>query len=212
MSKIIPKDQLTAYQRWEMAAIDEVETTPQQPQAQGQSVAAVMLPTAEDLQRLQDQAHHEGYQAGYQEGRKRAQQDVDAVKRTLASMGESLSMLDQQVAQDILDLSLEIAKQMIRQALKVKPGLLLPMVREAMNSLPSIGAHPAVVLHPEDAVLVRSFLDADMRQHGWRILEDSRMNRGGCRIETSSSEIDASLQTRWKRVVAALGESDEWLE
>ena len=121
-------------------------------------------------------------------------------------------MLDQQVAQDLLDLSLEVAKQMVRQSLKVKPGLVLGMVREAMNSLPSISGHPSVVLHPEDAVLVRSFLEADIKQHGWRILEDSRMNRGGCRIETSNSEVDATLQTRWKRVVAALGESDEWLE
>jgi flagellar assembly protein FliH len=212
MSKIIPKDQLTAYQRWEMAALDEGETPSGSQLREGQSVAKVMLPTAEELQRIQEQAHQEGYQAGYSEGRKRAQQDVETIKRTLHSMGESLAMLDQQVAQDLLDLSLEVAKQMVRQSLKVKPGLVLGMVREAMNSLPSISGHPSVVLHPEDAVLVRSFLETDIKQHGWRILEDSRMNRGGCRIETSNSEVDATLQTRWKRVVAALGESDEWLE
>jgi len=38
------------------------------------------------------------------------------------------------------------------------------------------------------------------------------MERGGCRIESANSEIDATLDVRWKRIVAALGRDDAWLE
>jgi flagellar assembly protein FliH len=46
---------------------------------------------------------------------------------------------------------------------------------------------------------------------GWKIFEDARIERGGVRIETANSQIDASLETRWNRVVAALGQDTTWL-
>ena len=46
---------------------------------------------------------------------------------------------------------------------------------------------------------------------GWKIFEDARVEHGGARIETATSQIDASLETRWKRVVAALGQDTSWL-
>ena len=44
---------------------------------------------------------------------------------------------------------------MLRQALEVKPELLLPVVRAAIDSLPHNTQHPHIRLHPQDAVLVR---------------------------------------------------------
>ena len=38
------------------------------------------------------------------------------------------------------------------------------------------------------------------------------MERGGCRVETANSQIDASLATRWKRVVSSIGQDNSWLE
>jgi flagellar assembly protein FliH len=38
------------------------------------------------------------------------------------------------------------------------------------------------------------------------------MERGGCRFLTGSSEIDATLENRWRRIVAALGRDDAWLD
>jgi len=47
---------------------------------------------------------------------------------------------------------------------------------------------------------------------GWKILEDTRMARGGCRVETANSQIDATLPSRWQRVLAAIGQEGSWLE
>jgi flagellar assembly protein FliH len=43
------------------------------------------------------------------------------------------------------------------------------------------------------------------------VVEDSQMARGGCRLETAQSEIDATLENRWKRVLESLGQSGDWL-
>jgi hypothetical protein len=66
MSGFIPKEKLTAYQRWEVAAFDEVadaDATKRRAQANGsagqeeESDPAALLPTAEDIERIHNEAH-----------------------------------------------------------------------------------------------------------------------------------------------------------
>jgi flagellar assembly protein FliH len=81
-----------------------------------------------------------------------------------------------------------------------------------MNALPQASHHPVLILNPEDATLVRSFLEADIAHANWKIQEDSRIERGGCRIESANSEIDATIEERWNLVAESLGRDDKWLE
>jgi flagellar assembly protein FliH len=46
----------------------------------------------------------------------------------------------------------------------------------------------------------------------WRIVEDHRVEPGGCRVVSPTCEVDATLATRWKRVVEALGRDASWIE
>jgi flagellar assembly protein FliH len=119
--------------------------------------------------------------------------------------------MDEQVARELLDLSLDIARQVLHQALKVNPELLLGVVREAIGTLPHVNQGAHLVLNPDDAALVRERMGEQLSHSGWKIFEDARVERGGARIETANSQIDASLETRWNRVVAALGQDTKWL-
>jgi flagellar assembly protein FliH len=180
----------------------------------------VKLPTAEELERVHRDAHREGYDAGqregyaagYQSGQAQAQAEAERLRQLADALEAELKSLEHELGQEMLALSLDIAKQMLRQALKVKPELLLPVVRSAMESLPQNTQHPHIHLHPEDAVLVREMLGAELAHAGWRIVEDPRLNRGGCMIETSSVEVDASLPSRWHRLATALGQDNSWLD
>ena len=75
----------------------------------------------------------------------------------------------------------------------------------------SFGQHARLVLHPEDAALVRTHLGPQLEAANCALTEDAALARGGCRVETDGAEVDATMETRWSRVVAALGASDEWL-
>lgn len=208
MSNIVPKEKLSAYQRWEMDAFDETH-----------AANAVELPTAEAIEQIQQQAHQEGYQEGLQQGREQgyreggeqALQEAQRLNQLLVKVNETLQQLDQEMAQQMLELALGIARQMLRQALPVLPELVLPVVQEAINSLPQANQQPQLILHPQDAVLVRSRLETELAHGHWRVVEDSQMARGGCRLETAQSEIDATLENRWKRVLESLGQSGDWL-
>jgi flagellar assembly protein FliH len=95
----------------------------------------------------------------------------------------------------------------------VHPEVVLPVIREAIASIPQGSLHPRLMLHPQDAALVRSVLDANqITPAPWRIVEDARLERGGCRVETATSELDASVESRWKAVVASLGREERWVD
>jgi flagellar assembly protein FliH len=196
-----PKKGLTAYQRWELPSFDA-------PQARVDAIPAARLPTAAEFEQMQQQAHEEGYQAGYAEGAQKSQRLGDL----LSALEKELQQVDRQITQGLLDLALEVAKQMLQQALKVKPELLLGVVHQAVNELPHFSQNTHLVLHPADAELVRESMGEQLAHTGWKIFEDAQMERGGCRVETAHGQIDATCATRWKRIVASIGQDDTWLE
>lgn len=194
---IIAPENLTAWQRWEAPNLDSRLRT-----------GGVELPTASQIEDIQRQAREEGFQIGHAEGMQKAMQE----NRRLADLINALeTRIDEQVAHELLALSLDIARQVLHQALKVNPDLLLGVVREAIGTLPHYNQGAHLVLHPDDAVLVHERMGEQLSHSGWKIFEDARVERGGARIETATSQIDASLETRWKRVVGALGQDTSWL-
>jgi flagellar assembly protein FliH len=208
MSEIeTPKEQLTAYQRWELPSFDGTGTTDHPAR-----VAASGLPTAAQLEQMHQQAHEEGYRAGHAEGMRQAAQESLRIGEVMTSLDVQLKQVDQQVVQVLLDLALEVARQMVRQALQVKPELLLKVVHEAVSSLPHFNQTAHLILHPEDAALVRAGMGDQLNHSGWKIFEEPSMMRGGCRVETAHSQIDATLPKRWQQVVAHIAQDSAWLE
>lgn len=250
-SGFIPKEKLSAYERWELAAFDEE-------QASGASAApgtlsasagtaqpgTVQLPTAEEIERIYNEAHEsglaagqasghaEGYAAGhaegltaghaegreaghaegYQAGLAEAAAEAAQIQAIGDNLRHSLAAIDQEVADELLAVAVEIASQVLRRSLAVRPELLLPTIREAMSALPLHHGHPALYLNPADAALVRTHIGEQLAHSGWRIIEDGSITAGGCRIESGASEVDATLETRWRRALEAIGTSSEWLE
>lgn len=174
------------------------------------------LPTAEEIESIHQQAyqagHQEGVTAGYQEGRAKAEAEAVRLAQIISVLDGDLQRFDENLSQSLLSLALDIARQMLREALRVKPELVLPVIREAVNALPQANQHLHLKLHPDDAALVRSLMEDELSHFHWKVIEDSRLERGGCLVETANSEINATMESRWKRVLAALGREGEWLE
>ena len=198
---LIPKEQLSAYERWEMNSFD----TP------GQR-GPVSLTTVAQVEKIHQQARDDGYQAGLNEGRQRAGVEVERFAALAAIFASETAELDQQLAQQVLDVALAVARQMLRTALDVKPDLILPLVQEAIRSLPVLGQDRRVCLHPQDAALARDLAGESLKVSGWTIVEDTAMARGGCVVSSSHGEIDATLDARWRRIVGALGRDGGWLD
>jgi flagellar assembly protein FliH len=99
---------------------------------------------------------------------------------------------------------------MLKTSLEVRPENVLGIIREALNALPYVTRPARLIVHPDDAILVRQELDEELDDL-WQVVEDRTMERGGCCIETGANQIDASNATRWKRIAEALSSNQEWL-
>ena len=59
---------------------------------------------------------------------------------------------------------------------------------------------------------IRGAMGEELDKGGWIVSDDMSIERGGCRIDTPSNQIDAQVQARWTRLAHAVGKNLEWLE
>lgn len=213
MSSAIPKEQQTAYQRWEMASFGD-----ERPSAMRTSAPAAAL--AEQIANSREEARVTGYAAGFEAGRAaglgagraEAALDLSHLRKVAETFGSEVAQANELIAEDVLDLALDLAKAMLKTALAVRPELITPIVGAAIRYLPTLQQPALLFLHPADALLIREHMGEELTKAGWRVAEDGQMERGGCRVETASNQIDASTSTRWQRIAAALGKESDWME
>lgn len=213
---------LTAWERWELASFDNGTVVAANGAAMHAAAAEktnVPLDRAE-IERICAQAREDGYQAGYQAGLQMGKRDGYAAGQTTGKeeaarigkaaneLDQALQEFDQQVADELLALAVEIARQVVRKEIAARPETILGIVNEALTYLPH--QHAAIHLNPEDASLVRSYLGDVLTHAGHRILEEPTLKRGDCLLEAGGSQIDASTATRWRRVVESLGSNAPW--
>ena len=214
MSSALPKEKQSAYQRWELASFgDERPKVAETPQI-------TLAQLNEQIAAAREQGHREGYAAGHaegldlglKEGRATADEEVARFKEVAVSFQNDVTHANELIARDVLDVALDLAKAMLKSALQVRPELVMPIVGEAVRYLPSVQQPAILLLHPEDAKIVRQYMDDELNKAGWRITDDPHIDRGGCRVETASNQIDASMPTRWQRITSALDKQSDWLE
>ena len=205
-SSVIPKEQMTPYQRWEIPNFDHAQTS--------RSVAGTSR-IADELGELQKKSRDDGYAAGHSEGYaaglQQARTEAAQIHTLMQNLQEGINHIDQELAQSLLDLSLEVARKMATESLKVKPEIILEVIRTAIASLPHFNQNAHLILHPQDAELVREQMGEQLIHAGWKIFTDSKIQCGGCKLETAHSNIDATVQERWNHIVESIGQDQSWL-
>lgn len=97
-----------------------------------------------------------------------------------------------------------IVRQLVRREVKSDPNLIVGVVREALSILPVNSRNVRLMVHPEDAELIREIYALGDTEVGWSLVEDPVINRGGCKVVTDTSQIDATLDSRLASLIAPL--------
>jgi len=176
----------TAFQRWELPH----------------------LLTANQMEQVQKQAYEEGFARGQADGLTAAgTQTAARLAQLLAimnSLAAPLKELDDRAELELVTLAMNAARLIVRRELKTDPAQVLAAVREAMAALPAAARNVRLHLHPEDAVLVREHMKLNEEDHAWKVVEDPALARGGCKVLTDTSQIDASLEARLTAILATV--------
>jgi len=210
MSKIIGKDQSNDCESWILPSIGDANSS---------SNSSIL--TASQIEKLQKQAYEEAYAEGHRQGleqglaaaTEQTQARITVFDGLMSSLAKPFTDLDTKVDEELVILVKSLVKQMVRRELKTDPGQVMAVIREAIESLPVASRHLQLRLHPEDAALVHEFYKLGEDDNAWDVVEDPLISRGGCKVITDVTQVDATLETRLSQLFAnVFGERQQDVE
>lgn len=213
------------WQRWQMLSLDprdamreivpELPAEPAPPPIDFEALDAMREGArkegyAQGYTQGQTQGYGDGHREGYARGLEGARNEAARLQQLADNFRDALSRADGEIADTLIGLALDVARQLVRKTLSEDPAAVLPAARELLAAEPPLAGAPCLLLHPDDVALVQTHLQGELEAAGWTVRADPSIARGGCVASAASGELDATLPTRWSRVVKALGRNDPW--
>jgi len=174
------------------------------------------------LQAEREQAWAEGFAQGRAQGEQETraamaeplQQALQAnalrMGELLHGMADQLLSSEQKISRQLLELACDIARQVVRQELKVNTRQLRTVIGEALEMIVDDGLPATVRMHPDDLALMKDALIETLGENAPEFAADVTITPGGCLIHTPSMAVDATVEKRWARAVGNLGLSVDW--
>lgn len=170
--------------------------------------------TAGELSAIQEEAYAEAFQQGLNQGLAQAEAQMSAQqeqqKEKLAFLENLISLfqvplehLDQEVEAELAALVTLLLKQLFRREVKLDPAQIIGVIREAIAVLPINSRQVKLLLHPEDAAIVRTAYSESGKTLEWELVEEASISQGGCRLITPESRIDVTMENRITAMITA---------
>lgn len=165
-------------------------------------------------------SYHDELKKGYEEGLKKAQQEINEYKSNFESVinaiENSVKIFDDEVVEAINQLAVSISKQIIRRELQTNSEQVVSVVKEAIKLLPLDNSRLIIHLNPSDISAMQKVFNQDDMVNSYSLVEDPSVQRGGCKLATDDSIIDATIDSQIAQIAASIlgsqrnaGRSDE---
>ncbi len=218
---------------WQLPDInDAAQAEPAEPEL-SEEEKALQQALEQGYQEGLQKGHAEGYQKGHQEGleagqneglqiaqqeamqlKQQIQQHADQVLGAVAPLVEGLkhpleTHLDVTVNKAIATLVVQIARQVVKNELSVKPEHIVGVVNNLFDQLPMTEREVRLFLHPQDKSLIETAAPLAGSSFDWQLMEDDQIEPGGCRVESHNFSADESVENRLEQSVRKVfGEVD----
>lgn len=155
------------------------------------------------------QGHQEGYEAGLIQAKAEAKelsdqvlsQQVMQLQQLMHRLIEPIVNREEHIESLMLELVQQVSKAVIGHQAQTDHNVLVAMVNEAIKSLPVQAQDVTIYLNPDDARLVQDYVAFKSE---WQVGSDPNVTSGGCRIETTQSQIDNTIENRLFQVFEQL--------
>ncbi len=210
-SRIIGAEDLTEVRPFNLSEIAGNDTPPDDDDLYGDDPAYLA-----GRRRGQREGFRQGVEATQKQATRDRARDRGAADQSLgaraaqlaASLGEQFAALEQSVADELVDLAIEIARHTLRKAIVTDREAIVTVVQEAVSSLIDERSTYTVLVNPADLAQVEGAIGPALQQRNGRVAADASITRGGCRVLSPVADVDATVATRWQRVLASIGRID----
>lgn len=175
---------------------------------------------------LRQAGYAEGYAAGFAQGHAQAtlegqrqiteyiatqgQEAATTFASLFDNVRQQLAQAEQVMAQGVLELACELARQVLRHELSTNPNALQPVVREALGLLAVDNKAAVVRMNPLDIEVLAEVVRQEFSGLALTLLPDASLARGGCLVEAAGTVVDGTVEKRWLRAVSSLGLEAAW--
>ena len=150
----------------------------------------------EEAQNIREAAAKEGYQDGLSQ----AKDDMEEVRSSLtAFLGAKQAVFDY-IAPDILEISVDIAKKIIKKELQQDPSIIIDNIIEILKGLSKEETKITLRVNPSQVSLLKTEIPDAVKNVGLDakviIVPDETIMEGGCMVTTTNGVIDATIETQ----------------
>ncbi len=156
-------------------------------------------------------AYEKGYRAGQEEGYQEGQKEVKRlVERLGVIVGQAIDTREELISsseRQMVEMILMIARKILKDEIAERKEIVLNNTREALKRLRD-REEVSIRVNLADLELTTAhkeeFINMIESLHKINVFEDSRVDHGGCIIETDAGSIDARISTQLKQMEEAV--------
>lgn len=168
----------------------------------------------EELERITQEAHNEGFAAGYEEGKQRGIKDghhtgltqgQQEIKQRLAQLQTALRKLmeplrnqEQELEEALFSMVVTLTQAVLQRELKSDPQDILNTIHLALGALPMGASNIRVLLSEQDAGALK---DSNLIGDTWQVIADKTLKPGDVRVQTLQSVVEFTVQERFSQCI-----------
>jgi flagellar assembly protein FliH len=156
-----------------------------------------------DLDKLRETAFQEGLAEGRTEALAQAEADFGSASAALQQICEQLSVIRETILKnsrgELIELVFAMAEKIIRHSVREQDQTILATVEEALNRAVR-SSEFTIYLHPDDRAVIKGrvpeFIASLNGLEQIAVKSDSAVEQGGCRIESDTCIVDATIASQ----------------
>ena len=160
----------------------------------------------EEADAIREAAAKEGYQAGLSQSK----DDLNAFRESLKEFLNAKQEVFDKIAPEILSISVDIAKKIIKKELTQAPEILLQSVQEILKGLSKEETKITLHANPSQVSMLKGEVPEMAAQLGLEakimVIPDETVMEGGCVVTTTNGVVDATIDTQLAIISEALKE------
>lgn len=160
----------------------------------------------EEANAIKEAAAKEGYEDGLNE----AQSDIEKVKESVQAFFNAPQQVYDSIAPDILEISVDIAKKIIKKEMAEDPQIILDNIKDIMKGLSKEESKITLKVNPAQAAMLKADVPEIANSLGLEVkiyvIPDEGVMEGGCLVTTTNGVIDATIESQLEIISQVLKE------
>lgn len=150
----------------------------------------------EEANAIKEAAAKEGYSEGLQD----AKDDIEKVKDAIRVFYNAKQEVYDNIAPDILEIGIEIAKKIIKKEIAEDSSILLENIKNILKGLSKEETKITLRVHPSQVAMIKQDIPEVTTNLGIEakilIIPDDTIMEGGCVLTTTNGVIDATIESQ----------------